>query len=64
MLQTGIVTYGMVLIWREEGNFGLIGTIDGTGEILLGLPLIPLPNHALSMFGKRMRQIRFVGNVQ
>ncbi len=64
MLQTGIVTYGMVLIWREEGNFGLIGTTDGTGEILLGLPLIPLPNHALSMFGKKMRQIRFVGNLQ
>jgi hypothetical protein len=64
MLQTGIVTYGMVLIWREEGNFGLIGTIDGTGEVLLGLPLIPLPNHALSMFGKKMRQIRFVGNLQ
>lgn len=64
MLQTGIVTYGMVLIWREEGNFGLIGTIDGTGEILLGLPLIPLSNHALSMFGQKMRQIRFVGNLQ
>lgn len=54
----------MVLIWREEGNFGLIGTIDGTGEILLGLPLIPLPNHVLSMFGKKMQQIRFVGNLQ
>jgi hypothetical protein len=32
MLHTGIVTYDMVLIWIEEGNFGLIGTIDETGR--------------------------------
>jgi hypothetical protein len=64
MLQTGIVTYDMVLIWIEEGNFGLIAAIDETGEVLLGLPLIPLPNHAWGMFGKKMRQKRFVGTLQ